>query len=492
MSRLPSVPSEISSLTRPELEALCLRLQSSAQRAISVKQDLIETRDRLDQELGYYQRLEDYLRRGLGGTVALFGELTAEVALECFEPEFAAVITGFDGSADAVSIVGLPSSVTLAAKDAVLGRPPLEVLTVNGAKIDEYFQCDAELEEVTLCTFSTQETVGVIVLGITKQKSTFFRPFAPDQSASLAVLASSARALLENYRAQRIAEDRVERLEEANRAKTELMANISHDLRTPLNAIINLPEGLLEYFVPFEFTRCGACHSVFELEEGDQVAADSVCPSCGSASLSLPERKLRFEGDSERAHRALDIVRRSGGHLLSVINDILDMSSLEASQMRFDPVDLSLNAVVAEALSTCESQAGQKGVTLNVSNPKDEIRVQGDGTRLAQIVINLVSNAIKFSPEGTSVFVGLERSGAFAQLTVQDRGVGIAEEHQALIFESFQQVPRGSAGWTGGHGGTGLGLAICKKLVDLHQGTIEVQSRLGEGARFVVSLPAYG
>ncbi|MEL6545095.1 MAG: hypothetical protein AAFQ82_10755, partial [Myxococcota bacterium] len=113
MSSLPTFPTEITNLPRHELEALCLRLQASAQRAISVKQDLIETRDRLDQELSYYQRLEDYLRRGLGGNIDSFGDLTAEVALECFEPEFAVVLTHLDGSDAKTTVVGLAQSVTL-------------------------------------------------------------------------------------------------------------------------------------------------------------------------------------------------------------------------------------------------------------------------------------------------------------------------------------------------------------------------------------------
>ncbi|MEO1175167.1 MAG: ATP-binding protein, partial [Myxococcota bacterium] len=315
------------------------------------------------------------------------------------------------------------------------------------------------------------------------------RPFAPDQSASLAVLASSARALLENYRAQRISKTRVERLEEANRAKTELMANISHDLRTPLNAIINLPEALLERFVTIDCTRCRTCGVEFELDEGERVEPDSECPNCGAQTLTAPEQRLSFQGDSSRAHRALELVRRSGGHLLSVINDILDMSSLEASEMRFEPKILRLNPVVSEAISTCESQAQQKGVALLVTAQDDQLSVEGDRTRLAQIVINLVSNAIKFSPEDGEVQVSLRRDGDRAELRVVDRGVGIASEYQSMIFESFKQAPRDSAGWTGGHGGTGLGLAICKKLVDLHRGTIEVVSRLGEGAAFVVRLP---
>ncbi|MEL6547314.1 MAG: HAMP domain-containing sensor histidine kinase, partial [Myxococcota bacterium] len=408
--------------------------------------------------------------------------------LECFEPEFAAVLTHLDGSDAKTTVVGLPESVQLSPTDRALKRPPLDVLTLSGDDIAEYVNCDIALAEVTLCTFSTEGTAGLVILGITDQKATFFTPFASDQGSSFAVLASSARALLENYRAQRIAELRVERLQEANQAKTELMANISHDLRTPLNAIINLPEGLLEYFVPFDRTECSSCGSEFELEPGEVLETDAACPGCGATTLSTPTRTLRFEGDSERAHRALDIIRRSGGHLLSVINDILDMSSLEASQMSFAPRSLVLETVVAEALTTCENQACEKEVTLEVLS-EGETRLEGDQTRLAQIVINLVSNAIKFSPPSGVVSIAVRQDGDFATLSVRDQGGGIAPEHQDLIFESFRQVPRGSDGWTGRHSGTGLGLAICKKLVNLHGGTIEVHSRLGEGAEFRVRLP---
>lgn len=257
-------------------------------------------------------------------------------------------------------------------------------------------------------------------------------------------LASQTEELLEQQRAA--AQHKLE-LEEKNRelghlsqAKSEFLAAMSHELRTPLNAVIGFAELLTE----------GVAGEV---------------------------------NDGQREY--LNDIRLSGTHLLRLINDILDYSKLEAGKLRLQNEVVNLASPVREAVGMLQANAQKKGVLLT-ETCDDGLSVLGDPLRLKQVVLNLVANAVKFTPRGGTVSVSLSATNSRAVLAVKDTGIGIAAEHQVVIFEAFHQVD----GETRRRfEGTGLGLALVKKLLEPMAGTVRVESENGKGATFVVEMP---
>ncbi|MGC4114402.1 MAG: ATP-binding protein [Myxococcales bacterium] len=273
---------------------------------------------------------------------------------------------------------------------------------------------------------------------------------------------------------------------ESTRVKSEFLANVSHELRTPLNSIINIPEGILEQFPAQRRAQCPGCRSTFELEEGETVAPESPCPECGKGGLALSTQH-RFEGDPEEAVRFLETIKRSGAHLLGVVNEILDLSKLEAGRMVLQTGRVEIHQLLEEVHSTVKPIADKRGIRIEVEDGSGGGAVQADPVKLAQVLINLVANAVKFSHDRGRVELSCAAEEAGWRFQVRDEGIGIAPEHHKLLFESFRQVDGSS---TRKHGGTGLGLAISKKLVEMHGGTIGFESELGKGSTFFVRLPA--
>jgi signal transduction histidine kinase/DNA-binding response OmpR family regulator/HAMP domain-containing protein len=231
------------------------------------------------------------------------------------------------------------------------------------------------------------------------------------------------------------------RLEAANRHKSEFLANMSHELRTPLNAIIGFSEVLLE----------------------------------------------KMFGDvNERQEEYLNDVLSSGQHLLSLINDILDLSKVEAGKMELELGMFDLRQVLEGSLIMVKERALAHGLTLSLDMADDLSVITGDERKVKQILFNLLSNAVKFTSDKGKVGIVAKRTDAAVQIAVWDTGVGIAPEDQQRIFEEFQQVGHGLAGKTEG---TGLGLALTKRFVELHGGTIWVESTLGQGSTFTFTLP---
>ena len=234
--------------------------------------------------------------------------------------------------------------------------------------------------------------------------------------------------------------------ESSSRAKTEFLFNMSHDIRTPMNAILG-------------FTDIALNH----IDEPDRV------------------------GDSLRK------IRLSGGHLLKLINDILEMSRIEAGRMEIVTAPLNVYEVTEGVVTMSRSLAATKDITFNVTlgDLKDPY-IYSDELHTNQIVINLISNAIKYTPSGGTVDYGIEQITeptdgiARYRFTVKDNGIGMSEEFQKHLFESFS---REQTATVSKQEGAGLGLAIVKKIVDLMNGTITVRSRPGEGSVFVVELP---
>jgi signal transduction histidine kinase/CheY-like chemotaxis protein len=235
-------------------------------------------------------------------------------------------------------------------------------------------------------------------------------------------------------------EEKHRQLERLSEAKSQFLAAISHELRTPLNAVLGFTELLLEGV-------------------GGPVS----------------------EGQAEY----LTDIRHSGTHLLRLINDILDYSKLEAGRLQIEQTVVDLARPVREAVDMLEANARKKGIALTLSM-EEGLTVRGDPLRLKQVVLNLVANAIKFTPRGGAVAVALASNEHGVEFSVRDTGIGIAPEHQAVIFEAFHQV-EGEASRR--FEGTGLGLALVKKLLEPMEGSIRVESEEGHGARFVVTLP---
>ena len=235
-------------------------------------------------------------------------------------------------------------------------------------------------------------------------------------------------------------EEKHRQLERVSEAKSQFLAATSHELRTPLNAVLGFTELLLD-----------------------------------GVGGPLTDGQTEYVTD----------IRQSGAHLLRVINDILDFSKLEAGRLSVAHELVSLGTPVREAVHMLEGNAKKKGVALEL-HVDDSLTVRGDALRLKQVTLNLVANALKFTPRGGRVTVELAPCAAGAQLTVADTGIGIAPEHQADIFEAFHQV---DADENRRFSGTGLGLALVKKLLEPMEGAIRVESAVGQGARFIVTLP---
>lgn len=226
----------------------------------------------------------------------------------------------------------------------------------------------------------------------------------------------------------------------ADRHKSEFLANMSHELRTPLNAILGYTELIL-----------------------DGIYGD------------VPEAI----GD------VLGRLEKNGRHLLNLINDILDISKIEAGQFQLSLEDYSMGELIHTVYSSVEALAAEKGLSLRESVPQDLPVGRGDEQRIAQILLNLLGNAIKFTEEG-EVTVAVAVSGEDFLVTVADTGQGLSREDQAVIFNEFHQLDGSS---TREQGGTGLGLSIARRMVEMHGGHIWVESERGKGSRFCFKIP---
>jgi signal transduction histidine kinase len=232
-------------------------------------------------------------------------------------------------------------------------------------------------------------------------------------------------------------------LETASRHKSEFLANMSHELRTPLNAILGFSQVL---------------------------------------------RERMFGELNEKQEEYLDDILASGNHLLSLINDVLDLSKVEAGQVELEVAPFSLREALERGVVMVRERASERGVQLGLEIAPEVDVVAADERRIRQVVFNLLSNAVKFTPAGGRIDVEAAQLDGKIHVSVADTGPGIAPEDQERIFEEFQQTDVGVRQ----REGTGLGLALSKRLVELHGGRIWVESKPGAGSRFVFTLPAEG
>jgi len=265
--------------------------------------------------------------------------------------------------------------------------------------------------------------------------------FSPQVIDLLKTFAAQSALAIQNARLFREIEAKSRQLETASRHKSEFLANMSHELRTPLNAIIGFSEVLYERMI------------------GD-----------------INDKQAEYLAD----------ILESGRHLLSLINDILDLSKIEAGRMELDPTEFNLPAAIDNTLTLVRERAHRRAIELERTIAENVGTVCADERKVKQVVLNLLSNALKFTPEGGRVAVHARAYDGWAEVSVSDTGVGIAPEDQQTVFDEFRQV--GSAAKK--VEGTGLGLAISRKFIELHGGRIWVTSTLGAGATFAFTLPS--
>ena len=280
------------------------------------------------------------------------------------------------------------------------------------------------------------------------------------------------------------ARDATLRAERATAARDEFMDTINHELRTPLNAIINVPQGLKHEFSGQERALCGACSTEFELDEGEQLAADTACPECGQSALTLTER-LVFVGDAVAARAHLLRAERSGHGLLRVVNTVLEFSRLETGRAELVLERVAVADVVRQSIQKLRRQKLLTPFRVRCEITEETCAL-ADGDRLGEIFSQLLHNSVKFSRGTAEIVVKGEQVEGELVLSVTDHGIGIPPSHLSTIFQSFEQVSKSA---TRRFGGTGLGLTICRTLVQAHGGRIWVESDEGQRTTVFFTLP---
>ncbi len=276
---------------------------------------------------------------------------------------------------------------------------------------------------------------------VVRRKST--GDFRPEVIELLKTFATQSVLAIQNARLFREIEDKSRQIEAANRHKSEFLANMSHELRTPLNAIIGFSEVLQE--------------------------------------------KLFGELNEKQAEYTDDILT-SGRHLLSLINEILDLSKVEAGRMELELSKFDLPLAIENARTFVRERATKHGINLDVTVDERLGDYVGDERKIKQILLNLLSNAVKFTPEGGRIGIKARQADGSVEISVSDTGIGIAPADQPKIFEEFRQV---GSDYAHKVEGTGLGLTLAKKFVELHGGRIWVESEVGKGSRFTFTLPIH-
>jgi signal transduction histidine kinase len=329
--------------------------------------------------------------------------------------------------------------------EGVQGRMALTRQPVQVPDIAEEDAYHGPLRDILLRT-GTRAVLAIPMLredeligGLTVNKKTPGE-FPSEIVELLKTFATQSALAIQNARLFREIEQKSRELEAASRHKSEFLANMSHELRTPLNAVIGFSEVLSE----------------------------------------------RMFGDlNEKQDEYLKDIHASGQHLLSLINDILDLSKIEAGRMELELTDFDLPMTIDNALMLIRERAARRSIALNTAVDERVGQVHADERKIRQVLLNLLSNAIKFTPEGGRIHVEARSVNESIEVSVTDTGIGIAPEDQEAVFEEFRQVGTAEKKVEG----TGLGLALSRKFIELHGGKIWLESQAGEGSTFTFTVP---
>jgi GAF domain-containing protein len=328
----------------------------------------------------------------------------------------------------------------LAGRGSVTGRVLLEGKPIQIADV----LADSEYDVPKLGGFRTHLGVPLLregkPIGVILLSRKTVKPFDAKQMELVTTFADQAVIAIENVRLFDEIQDKSRQLEEASQHKSQFLANMSHELRTPLNAILGYTE----------------------------LMADGA-----------------YGEPSEKMLNVLKRLESNGRHLLGLINDVLDLSKIEAGQLVLELSDYSVQDIAQTVRSTLEPLAAEKKLAFKIEVAPKLPSGRGDGRRLTQVLINLVGNAIKFTDAGEVAIKAEANNGSF-YVSVRDTGPGISAADQGKLFQEFQQADNAI---TKKKGGTGLGLAISKRIIEMHGGQIWVESQLGQGATFAFTLP---
>jgi signal transduction histidine kinase len=347
-------------------------------------------------------------------------------------PAFGALMTAFDRMlvahdpmvADGLQAEEVPA---LLASSAAMRKPVLDLVLAENALLNRMeMESRAHIATVRNISLVTLGVLGLVLLG--------FAGYA------LVVLKRAHSFELALARSEHVLRDALREAQSASAAKSSFLANMSHELRTPLNAVIGFSE----------FLEISAAHR-------------------------LEERQRGYLAD----------IRASGRHLLEILSSILEVSKLEAGKVELQIDRVPAAAVIAECQRMIACKAAQKEITIESAGLDGLPPIQGDATRLRQIFLNLLTNAVKYSGPTTLVRVTGSAGNGFVTLRIEDDGIGMSQEDIAIALRPFERI-RGAETQEG----VGLGLTIVKMLVEIHGGTFELESEVGRGTAAIVRLPA--